>query len=152
MAEDDTTKPKAAGSSGDGNDAVDDEGHEEAAEILANLLQNQAVVPSTNADGTTAIAAAAGGEDVRVGAAGLTTTTGSGDNPEAVIQQMLQQLKLGGAVALPSEGGIDAERKHHAFWDTQVSNAFNEMMSVDRLPSHHLLTQSPISLFSSRWI
>lgn len=120
-AADDTTKPKATGSDGDGN--IDD-GHEEAAEILANLLQNQAAI-STNAAGA-AVDAAGASTSTGTGsaAAAVTTTTtssggGSGGNAqEAAIQQMLQHLKLGGAVALPSDGD-DAERKH-AFWDTQV--------------------------------
>lgn len=124
-ADDDTTKPKATGSDGDGN--VDD-GHEEAAETLANLLQNQAAISTNvagaapNADGSTGTCTGTGG------AAAATTTTpsvgggGGGNAQEAAIQQMLQHLKLGGAVALPSDGD-DAERKH-AFWDTQVRGVY----------------------------
>jgi hypothetical protein len=122
MADEDDagTKPKEAGPGGDGNVVADNEdGQEEAAEILANLLQNQAVVPiSTN---RTNNSNAADGHADTDAAAVTTTTGGSGDtSQEIVIQQMLQQLKLGGAIALPSGGGDDAEKKHHAFWDTQV--------------------------------
>ena len=115
--DDDTTKPKAAGSGSDGN-VVDYDGHEEAAEILANLVQNQAAYPSSK-DGTNANAAAA-----------MTTkSSGNSSAQDAAIQQMLQQLKLGGAVALPSDGGGDAEKKH-AFWDTQVRFFCSMAMAV----------------------
>ena len=115
--DDDTTKPKAAGSGSDGS-VVDYDGHEEAAEILANLVQNQAAYTSSK-NGTNADAAAAM----------ATKSSGNNSAQDAAIQQMLQQLKLGGAAALPSDGGGDAEKKH-AFWDTQVRFFCSMAMAV----------------------
>lgn len=78
-----------------------DEGHDEAAEIINNLLQNQVVPGGAAAD--------ASGSNTQVGEA-----------QQAAIQQMMQQLKLGG-MTLPNavadaEGSDDTK---HAFWDTQ---------------------------------
>eukprot|EP00571_Detonula_confervacea_P003580 CAMPEP_0172313478 /NCGR_PEP_ID=MMETSP1058-20130122/20264_1 /TAXON_ID=83371 /ORGANISM="Detonula confervacea, Strain CCMP 353" /LENGTH=488 /DNA_ID=CAMNT_0013027135 /DNA_START=44 /DNA_END=1506 /DNA_ORIENTATION=- len=77
-------------------------GQDEAAEILSTLLQNQV---ATTSDGNDNAAAAASGGDTQVGEA-----------QQAAIQQMIQQLTLGGHVAMPADG--DQEKKH-AFWDTQ---------------------------------
>ena len=94
------------------NEEEEDDNHAEATEILTNLLQNHQALPTYDD------APPAAGAEV----ASWSVTEGQ----QAAIQQMIQQLKLGG-VALPNgatvatvaDGGEQGEKKH-AFWDTQV--------------------------------
>ena len=101
----------------DKNNEEEENNHDEAAEILTNLLQNHQALPTY--DGST---------DNVNGAAGVEGASSSvTEGQQAAIQQMMQQLKLGG-VALPNgatvtavtDGGEQQGEKKHAFWDTQV--------------------------------
>ena len=102
------------------NEEEEDNNHDEATEILTNLLQNHQALPTYD----DAAPPAAGAE----GLASSSVTEGQ----QAAIQQMMQQLKLGG-VALPNgatvaavaDGGEQGEKKH-AFWDTQVRMRLRE--------------------------
>ena len=97
------------------NEEAEENNHDEAAEILTNLLQNHQALPTY--DGSTGNANGAAGVE---GASSSVT-----EGQQAAIQQMMQQLKLGG-VALPNgatvtaDGGEQQGEKKHAFWDTQV--------------------------------
>ena len=95
------------------NEEEEDDNHAEATEILTNLLQNHQALPTY--------------DDAAPPAAGAEVASSSvTEGQQAAIQQMIQQLKLGG-VALPNgatvatvaDGGEQGEKKH-AFWDTQV--------------------------------
>ena len=95
------------------NEEEEDDNHAEATEILTNLLQNHQALPTY--------------DDAAPPAAGVEGASSSvTEGQQAAIQQMIQQLKLGG-VALPNgatvaavaNGGEQGEKKH-AFWDTQV--------------------------------
>ena len=95
------------------NEEEEDDNHAEATEILTNLLQNHQALPTY--------------DDAAPPAAGVEVASSSvTEGQQAAIQQMIQQLKLGG-VALPNgatvaavaHGGEQGEKKH-AFWDTQV--------------------------------
>ena len=99
----DEKKPAAAADASSNGDDNADETHEEAADILTNLLANQ------GATGTGGAAATTSGGNTQVGEA-----------QQAAIQQMMQQLKLGGV--LPGANGVAGgeDEKRHAFWDTQV--------------------------------
>jgi hypothetical protein len=105
-----------AATNGGNADNGQDFGHEDAAEILTNLLQNQAATTAGDNGNGQQAAATAGGKGC---------TTQVGEAQQAAIQQMMQQLKLGG-VSLPNAaaeaagGATGDQEKKHAFWDTQV--------------------------------
>ena len=91
---------------------VEGNGHDEAAEILTNLLQNQSLTSANNAAAAAGGAAVVEAANVAAGGGGNTQVA---EAQQAAIQQMMLQLKLGGVPGAENEG----ERKH-AFWDTQV--------------------------------
>ena len=84
----------------DGVDEADtDDGHQDALEMLTSILQNQGVLQSQNQ---------------------MQQPRQVSTSPDAAakIGQMMEQLKM---AERASAGGGDREKKHHAFWDTQVS-------------------------------
>ena len=126
MSKDDQTPPKSVDD--DVDEADDEDRHDEAAEILTNLIQNQVSLANTDQTNSgrssSAAAAAFGGGQV-------------GEAQQAAIQQLLQQepsamLKqetmvavldaMRGDVAKAQQAAVDNSlgEKKHAFWDTQV--------------------------------
>lgn len=81
-------------------------GNDEATEILNNILHNHGGNDNGDNDIAAALNLTNGGDN----------NTQVGEAQQAAIQQMIQQLKLGGHVAVPADG---EQEKKHAFWDTQ---------------------------------
>ena len=89
-----------------------DDNHEEAAEILTDLVQNQM---SINSGDTTQIA-----EAQTTALQQLLQQGGSAASKQQNLQALLDAAMKGAAVT--------GEKKEHAFWDTQVSFAHYVVM------------------------
>jgi hypothetical protein len=86
----------------DGDDeaeADNDDGHQDALEMLTSILQNQGALQSQNQSQQS-------------------RQVSTSPDAAAKIGQMMEHLKM---AERASAGGGDGERKQHAFWDTQVS-------------------------------
>lgn len=80
-------------------EADNDDGHQDALEMLASILQNQGALQSQNQTQQS-------------------RQVSTSPDVAAKIGQMMEHLKM---AERASAGGGDRERKQHAFWDTQVS-------------------------------
>ena len=93
----------------DGDDEADnDDGHQDALEMLTSILQNQGALQKNQNQSS---------QQQQPGQRQLSASP----DAAAKIGQMMQELKMADRAAAAGGGGGDKERKQHAFWDTQVS-------------------------------
>lgn len=107
----DSTKPNGGLPGPDGK-PVDDKNFDQEADALASIMKQLAAhKATTKADAEKAAKTTQGGKEAAADETGEKTQVGEAQ--QAAIQQMMQQLKMGG---MSAEG--EGEKKH-AFWDTQ---------------------------------
>ena len=125
------------------DDAVangDDNGHDEAAEILSDLVQNQVSVSSTSAADTQIIEAQTTALQQLLQQGGASAAA----KQKSSMQSLLDAAMKGNAAAqqqLMGQADATGEKKH-LFWDTQVSNARNMYCN------HHLNVLSLLHLLN----
>lgn len=107
-----------------GNDANggDDNNHQEVAEILTDLVQNQMAISSADA---TQVA-----EAQTTALQQLLQTGGTSAMKQQTVQALLDAAMKGDA----------GEKKQHAFWDTQVSITYAHVLREHRTIFKHLNT------------